>query len=135
YQQQQHAGVDDESSAANQREERELLEHWPACGQPSKRLSAILDSTSGGCWNVRNGIARYCRRFSSMRPRVTVSRMRPQVRDRKASNMMPVPRTAVGSRGTRPVLRYVMRIGTSRTTARIASTTQKKPKNCSGFSA
>ena len=39
----------------------------------------------------------------SQRPRVTVSRISPQISDRKASSIRPVASTAVGRRGTRPV--------------------------------
>ena len=50
-------------------------------------------------------------RFCSQRPRVTVSRIRPQVSDRKASSIRPVASTAVGRRGTWPVFRYSVTTG------------------------
>ena len=53
-------------------------------------------------------------RFISLRPRVTVSRIRPQLRLRNERMMRPVARTAVGSRGTRPVSAKWIRIGVAR---------------------
>ena len=73
-------------------------------------------------------------RFSSQRPRVTVSRIRPQVSDRKASSIRPIASTAVGRRGTWPVLRYSVTTGAPISSEMAASTKKKKEKNTSGRS-
>ena len=73
-------------------------------------------------------------RFNSQRPRVTVSRIRPQVSDRKASSIRPMARTAVGRRGTWPVRRYSVTTGVPIRREIAASRKKKKEKKTSGRS-
>src|SRR5208283_3219931 len=53
------------------------------------------------------GISKYRSRFTSWRPRETLSSTMPHPRLKKDNSATPVARTAVGRRGTRPVLRKV----------------------------
>lgn len=71
-------------------------------------------------------------RFDSRRPRATESKIRPQVRLRKASNIIEAARTAVGNRGTNPVSRKVFTIGIPRIREIRASTTKIIPKKRNG---
>src|SRR6516162_11369298 len=73
-------------------------------------------------------------RFISRRPRVTVSSIRPQASDKKARSMVPVDSTAVGKRGTSPVLRYSEKIGRASIVESKASKANIEQKNCKGRS-
>src|SRR6266446_6240863 len=73
-------------------------------------------------------------RLISRRPRVTVSKISPQVSDKKAKSIAPVDSTAVGRRGTRPVLRYSDKIGRASAIESEARNTNIQQKNCNGRS-
>ena len=73
-------------------------------------------------------------RLASQRPRVTVSRIKPQVKDRKAITIKPVARTAVGSLGTSPVWKYSDTTGAPIRMATAANKAATVAKNNSGRS-
>jgi hypothetical protein len=79
-------------------------------------------------------MARYRNVFTSRRPRVTVSRISPDVMHRNAMMMRPVASTAVGIRGTLCVWMNVRARGIPRITAARAKTAARTVKKANGRS-